>query len=249
MSIPRIAVLQHEPATGLGSFADLLAHAGAETEVVRTWQDPLPDARAFDGVIVLGGSAGASDPALAGVRCWIDSAVLAETPYLGICLGAQLLAAALGAPVFPGRRLEIGISDIFLTDGARRDPVFAGLPARLRVFQWHADTFDLPRGAVPLAGSIDYRYQAFRWGAYAYGLQFHPEATARTVALWPRTPRYLDQLQTAGVDAGPVVAELAAKEPQLRRRAATVLNGWLEVCAEAALSRSGSAACQAAVSA
>jgi GMP synthase-like glutamine amidotransferase len=234
----RIAVVQHEPATSPGSFTELLADAGVEAVVVRTWQDALPDWRALDGVIVLGGSARATDPALADERRWIATLAAAQTPYLGVCLGAQLLAAALGATIFPGRRPAIGISDIFLTEGGQRDHLFASLPARMRVFRWHEDTFGLARGAMPLAGSIDYPYHAFRWGHYAYGLQFHPEATARGVAAWPWTPGYLDQLQTAGADAGAVIAELAEEEPSLRQLAAHILGRWLALCAAAA-TRSG----------
>jgi GMP synthase-like glutamine amidotransferase len=238
----RVAVVQHETSTGLGAFTELLAGGGVEAEIFRGWQDPLPDPQAVDGVIVLGGSGRASDPALADSRHWIASVVAAETPYLGICLGAQLLADALGARVFPGRRPEIGIGDVFLTDAAGGDPLFGGLPARLRVFQWHEDTFTLPTGAVPLAGSIDYRYQAFRWGRHVYGLQFHPEATARAVAAWLWTPGYLDQLQTAGVDAGAVVAELAEEETRLRELAEVLLARWLAVCAGAAAIGSAPAA-------
>jgi GMP synthase-like glutamine amidotransferase len=243
----RIAVLQHEPATGLGTFTEILAGAEVEIDVVRAWQDPLPEPRALDGVIVLGGGARASDPGLSDTRNWIATAAHARTPYLGICLGAQQLAAALGAHVFPGRRPEIGIRDVFLTDAARLDPLFGGFPGRLRVFQWHEDTFTLPTGAVPLAGSIDYRHQAFRWGPYAYGLQFHPEATARTVAAWPWTPRYLDQLQTAGIDAGALVAELAEEEPRLHQLSDVLLGRWLDVCAKAAAVRATAAAPRAVV--
>jgi GMP synthase-like glutamine amidotransferase len=229
----RIAVIQHEPATGLGAFSELMAAAGVEADIFRTWQDPLPAPRALDGVIVLGGSARATDPGLAEERAWIAKAVAAGMPYLGVCLGAQLLAAALGGRVVPARCPEVGIRQVFLTDAARRDPVFDSLRGPLTVLQWHGDTFTLPRGAVPLAGSIDNRYQAFRWGPAAYGVQFHPEATARSVAAWPWVPAYLDQLQTAAVDSGVLFAELAREEPRLRELARRLLNSWLLVCARA----------------
>jgi GMP synthase-like glutamine amidotransferase len=229
----RIAVIQHEPATGLGAFTELIAAAGVEADVVRAWQDPLPELEALDGVIVLGGSARATDPALAEERAWIAKVAAAGVPYLGVCLGAQLLAGGLGGRIVPARRPEIGIGQVFLTDAGRRDPLFDALPSPLTVFQWHGDTFDLPRGAVPLAGSLDYRYQAFRWGTVAYGVQFHPEVTARTVAAWPWVPAYLDQLQTAGIDAGLLLAELAREEPRLRELARRLLNSWLLVCARA----------------
>jgi GMP synthase-like glutamine amidotransferase len=230
----RIAVVQHEPATGPGSFGELLAQAGVEAGVVRPGQGPLPEAQALDGAIVLGGSRRASDPAFADERRWIRSLVAAGTPYLGVCLGAQLLAAAFGASVVPARRAEIGVGEVLLTDTARRDRVFGGLPGRLPVFRWHEDTFGLPSGAVLLAASGDGLHQAFRLGPSAYGVQFHPEATARSVAAWPFAPGYLDQLQTAGVDGGAMIAELADAEAGLRALARALLGSWLGLCAEVA---------------
>lgn len=226
----RIAVVQHEPATSLGSFAELLARASIEVEVVRAWRDVLPEPGELDGVIALGGSISAGDPDLADERRWI-AALAPRIPYLGICLGGQLLAAALGAPVGRGPRPEIGMHDVYLTDAARRDPLFAGLPGRLRVFEWHGDTFALPNGALPLAGSIAYRYQAFRWGRHAYGVQFHPEATAHAVAEWPLVPGYADQLAAAGLDAREVVSALGREEPGARRFAGSLLTRWLGLCA------------------
>jgi GMP synthase-like glutamine amidotransferase len=231
----RIAVVQHEPVTGVGAFGDLLARAGVEFELVRAWRDALPQPDKLDGVIALGGSMAASDASLADERRWIGG-LAPRVPYLGICLGAQLLAAALGAAVYRGPRPEIGIHDVYLTDAARRDPLFMEVPRRSRVFQWHEDTFALPAGAVPLAGSIAFRYQAFRWGTGAYGVQFHPEATSREVAGWSHTPGYLAQLQTAELDAGTVVSELRREEPALRALAASLLERWLGLCARVASS-------------
>lgn len=125
----RIAVLQHEAETGLGAFADALKDAGAEYEIVRTTGGlPLPDSASFDGVLILGGSLGAYDDALLETRRWIRNAVLHETPLLGICLGGQLLASALGGDVEPGLRPEVGLHDIYLTEAAGHDALFAGLP-------------------------------------------------------------------------------------------------------------------------
>jgi GMP synthase-like glutamine amidotransferase len=234
----RIAVLQHEPATGPGSFGELLAAAGVEADVVEPGQDPLPDVPALDGAIVLGGSPRASGAAFADERRWIRDLVAAGTPYLGICLGAQLLAAAFGAAVVPAPRVQIGVGEVVLTDAARRDRVLGGLPGRLPVFRWHGDTFGLPSGAVLLAASGDGLHQAFRLGSSAYGLQFHPEATARAVAAWPWAPGYLDQLQAAGVDGGAMIAELAEEEAGLRALARALLGRWLGLCADAAGSAS-----------
>jgi GMP synthase (glutamine-hydrolysing) len=150
---------------------------------LRTTAGALPDSGRLDGAIALGGSLGVYDPRLLETRRWIRNAVLSGLPFLGICLGGQLLASALGARVARGRP-ELGLHDIFLTDAAERDPLFAGLPGRLQVFGWHEDAFDLAPGAVPLAGSISCTYQAFRFDAAAYGLQFHPEVRVDDLFRW-----------------------------------------------------------------
>ena len=196
----RIAVLQHEPETGLGSFGRLLEDAGVHYEVVETTSATalLPEPVWFDGAIALGGSLDASDPRLLEARRWIRDAVLRDTPFLGICLGAQLLASALGARVYRGLRPEIGIHDIFLTGASDNDALFGGLPRRLSVFGWHEDTFVLPRGALPLAGSIAYRHQAFRYGASAYGIQFHPEIRVEDLRRWKDVPGYAAHARGSG---------------------------------------------------
>ena len=166
-----------------------MSDAGAEYEILETTKGvALPDAACFDGVLVLGGSRGAYDEALLETRRWIRNAVLRETPFLGVCLGGQLLASALGGNVESGPRPEVGLHDVFLTEAAAHDPLFAGLPPRLQVFGWHEDGLSLPRGAVPLAGSIAYANQAFRWGASAYGLQFHVEVRPQTCDSGSRFP-------------------------------------------------------------
>src|SRR5204863_2879167 len=107
---------------------------------------------------------------------------------LGVCLGAQLLAKAVGAEVYRHRQKEIGWYGIELTPEALDDPLFAGLPSTQTVFQWHGDTFDLPEGAVLLAKGATCRHQAFRLGRAAYGVQFHPEMTLEMVGDWLDQP-------------------------------------------------------------
>jgi GMP synthase-like glutamine amidotransferase len=103
---------------------------------------------------------------------------------LGVCLGAQQLAAALGAIVFEGPAAECGIGEVHLTTAALDDPVFGPAPSPLPCVHWHGDTFALPEGAVRLAGNDAYENQAFRFGDRVYGLQFHVEVTASLVAHW-----------------------------------------------------------------
>jgi GMP synthase (glutamine-hydrolysing) len=234
----RVAVLQHEPETGLGAFAAALADADVEYEVLETTSGAaLPEAARFDGALALGGSLGAYDGALLATRRWIRGAVLRDTPFLGVCLGGQLLASALGGAVEPGPRPEVGVHDVFLTDAVRIDPLFAGLPRRLRVFGWHEDTFSLPRGAVRLAGSSAYANQAFRWGATAYGLQFHLEVRPDDLRRWVNVPGYARLLAASEADRTSVSGALGAATPALDELMQTVLERWLLVVNEVAALR------------
>lgn len=226
----RVAVLQHEPQTGLGIFPGLLGKAGVDYEVLETGGTaPLPNVAWFDGAIVLGGSLGAHEPSLLEAERWIRAAVQRDTPLLGICLGGQLLARALGGLVERGPRPEVGIVDVFLTDAAKRDPLFGDLPGRFPAFAWHADAFSLPRGAVPLAGSIAYEHQAFRFGASAYGLQFHPEVRPDNLDRWATVPGYRDLLERAGADWGDVMCALERVRPELDALAEQLLENWLRL--------------------
>ena len=224
----RLAVLSHEPQTGLGAFAEQLEAAGACYEVVRTTAGALPGSGGFDGVIALGGSLGVHDARLGEARGWIRNAVLAGVPFLGVCLGGQLLASALGARVARGRA-EVGLHDIFLTEAAGRDALFSGLPRRLEVPGWHEDSFDLVRGAVPLAGSVECTYQAFRFGAAAYGLQFHPELRADDLARWRGVDGYRTLAERTGTNLDDLALALRRATPALDRLAEQLLGRWLDV--------------------
>jgi GMP synthase (glutamine-hydrolysing) len=191
---------------------------------------------AFDGVIALGGSLSVHDTKLAQTRGWIRDVVLSHVPYLGICLGGQLLASAFGARV--GRsRPELGVHSVYLTDAAERDPLFGSLPRRLEVFGFHGDGFALPHGATPLAGSVACTHQAFRYGADAYALQFHPEVRPSDVARWRELPGYQDLLASEGREWVEITAELEAAAPAVDQLAATLLERWLAVVAGVAASR------------
>ena len=119
----------------------------------------------------------------------LRAAVEAGVPVLGVCLGAQQLAAALGGEVRRGAVPECGVGEVHLTAAALADPVFGPAPTPLPCVHWHGDTFSLPPGAVHLARSDAYENQAFRVGTRAYGLQFHVEVTGALVAHWgPHLP-------------------------------------------------------------
>lgn len=155
--------------------------------------DPLPDPSSLGGVVVMGGAMGVHDtdefPWLEAERRWIARTVDAGLPVLGVCLGAQQLAAALGAAVTTGPAPEIGVGEVALTDVGRADPVLGPEGDRVAVIHWHGDTFDIPDGAVRLATGDRYANQAFRYGDVAYGLQFHVEVDEAMADAWaPELP-------------------------------------------------------------
>jgi GMP synthase-like glutamine amidotransferase len=228
-----LAVLAHESETGLGAFAAELDANDVGYDVLSTTKGALPDHDEFDGAIALGGSLGADDPRLLETRRWIRDSVRSGLPFLGVCLGGQLLAAALGARVRRDRP-EAGVHDIFLTEAGERDPLFAGLPRRLEVFGWHEDAFDLPPGAVPLAGSLVCTYQAFRFGAAAYALQFHPEVRADDLAGWRAVEGYRNLAARTGADFGTLSTALRRAAPALDALVEQLLERWLHVVAAVA---------------
>jgi GMP synthase (glutamine-hydrolysing) len=192
-------VLQHVDYEGPGLIADALTAAGWGVQVVRPDHgEPLPDAAALAGLVVMGGPMGVHDtavhPWLEEERALIGQAARTDRPVLGICLGAQQLAASLGAEVTAGPEREIGLGHVELTPAGRTDRVFGpeygGLAdPRIPCMHWHQDTFALPEGAAHLAATGRYPHQAFRWGGRAYGLQFHLEVDPALAAAWqPRLP-------------------------------------------------------------
>jgi GMP synthase (glutamine-hydrolysing) len=205
----RVLVFQHVAVEPLGTLLPLLRSYGLRIRYVNFERDcdATPSVDGYDGLIVLGGPMSAWDdaryPHLAREVAAIEAALANETPVLGICLGAQLLARSLGAEVRPAERAEIGWHEVSTTDAGRSDPVLGGFAATERVFQWHGDTFELPTGAVHLAHGANggCTQQAFRHGESAYGLQFHLEANAALIERWLGTPAHRDELESLGGEA------------------------------------------------
>ncbi len=190
-AVGRVLVVEHEPDAGPEMFGEWLAGAGVAVDICRPYAgDEIPERVDHGGLMVLGGSMGACDdheaPWLARVRTMLAEAAGVGRPVLGICLGGQMLAAACGGRVEPSPAGgELGVVKIDLNDEASRDAIFAGIASPAESVQWHVDEItELPHGAVLLASSPSCAVQAFRLGARAWGVQFHPEAGRSVMQAW-----------------------------------------------------------------
>ena len=221
----RTLVLQHIACEPPGVFEDVLHERGAQLHRVELDEgEQLPDWREFDAIVAMGGPMSVNDdadqPWLTAEKTLVAEAVRAGTPYWGVCLGVQLLAASLGARVYPGPEPEVGLLPVSMTGEARSDPVFGEAPHELVTLQWHGDTFDLPDGAIRLASSPAYANQAFRFER-AYGLQFHLEVSAEMAREWAEVPAYVASLERdawSGTGAGISRRDRAERRCHARRR-------------------------------
>lgn len=197
----KILVCQHVPYEILGTFNPLLKRAGFRIRYVNFGRHPdaEPPLEGYHGLVILGGPMNvdqeASHPHLKTEIRLIEQAIRGKLTVLGICLGAQLIAKALGAAVKKSPQKEIGWYDVTPTEKAKTDPLFRHFGATEKIFQWHGDTFDIPRGAIPLARSKTCPNQAFRFGKNVYALQFHLEVDERLVERWLKVPRHLNELK------------------------------------------------------
>lgn len=233
----RILVFQHVAAEPLGTLDRLIRRRGHRVKFVNFERQPdaRPKLDRYSGLIVLGGPMNVEDRgARAHLQIELDviSAALAQhKPILGICLGAQLLAHALGAEVRRHRESEIGWYDLATTASGRTDPVFAPLGVGAPVFQWHGYTFDLPRGATHLATTPTCANQAFRHGENAYGFQFHLEMDQPLIERWLNLPTYRDDLIAAGLgrDAESIRTDTLPRIAAMQATAEAVFNNFLDL--------------------
>lgn len=229
---PVVLVVQHEEDAGPGLVGERLGRTGLRLDVVRAWLgEPLPDGLGgHAGLLVLGGSVNCEDdraaPWLPRVRALVREAVADEVPLLGICLGGQIVAHALGGTVATRHQgPELGTVPLRRLAAAGGDPVLGAVPEGARAAQWHWDEVDrLPPCAVPLLSGDDCPYQAFRVGSSGWGLQFHPEVGADTVARWAEADDA--QVRAAGGDPEAVVASVREAEPELRTVWGAVSEAW-----------------------
>ncbi len=186
----RALVLQHVAVEGPGALGSYLEARGWKLETAALYEGArLPeDAHGYQAVIVMGGPMGVYDeaeyPFLRDEHQFLTRVLAQGVPLLGICLGSQLLAKALGARVYRNPQKEIGWYTVDLTPAGTTDPLFVGLTSPVPVFQWHGDAFDIPAGATPLASSALCANQAFRYGDRVYGLLFHLELTPAIIHSW-----------------------------------------------------------------
>ena len=196
MARPKILVFQHVPYEPLGTLDPLLKQAGFRIRYVNFGRNPRerPSLDGYAALIILGGPMNADDtagyPHLATELDLIKEALERDISILGICLGAQLLAKALGGGVIAGAAREIGWHEVDVTDEGRSDPVLSTFGARREVFQWHDDVIELPPDVVHLASSEVCHAQAFRYGEHAYGFQFHLEADGALIERWLNVPQH-----------------------------------------------------------
>jgi len=230
---PPLLVLQHAGCEPPGVYEDVLRERRIVFErVVVPEASAPPDWRGRPGIVAMGGAMGAYEegtyPWLAGEKRLVAAAVAAGVPYWGVCLGAQMLAAALGAEVRPGTAPELGVMEVELTTAAAGDPVFAGAPARFRTLQWHRDTYELPPGGVRLARSEHYEQQAFAFGR-AYGVQFHLEVDTTLAGEWMEVPEYVAELEELGGAQAParMLAEVRAAQERTVPLARALFSRWL----------------------
>ncbi|SVD67861.1 uncharacterized protein METZ01_LOCUS420715, partial [marine metagenome] len=205
----KILVFQHVPSAPLGTLDGQFREAGFRIRYVNFSRlvEVIPDVRRYHGLIVLGGPMSANElgryPHLDAEKDAIRHAALGGIPVLGICLGAQLIAAALGGRVRRNPVKEIGWFEVVPTDAGRQDPLFSKFGGPEMVFQWHGDTFALPQDAHRLARSDACPNQAFRFGDSAYGLQFHLEADEALIERWLRTSIHVREIAALGNTVNP----------------------------------------------
>lgn len=232
---PILAIEQDPTLPGLGLLGRVVRARGLPIVSAHAWEGDLDGLRAADfaGIVPLGGSMQSWDEErlsfLRRERELLREAVDEGVPVLGICLGGQILARALGAEAYPSEHPERGWLTIEATPEAAGDPLLAHLLEPVGVYQWHLDVFDVPNGAVRLARSALSPNQAFRYGERAWGLQFHPEVDAPIFAGWMQN--YADAPAAVGLDQDALEATIAAGSPEFTE---PLFSAFCSVCVDAA---------------
>jgi GMP synthase-like glutamine amidotransferase len=237
----KFLVIKHVVAEGLGIFEQFCYEAGITVDVVELEKgDKFPSLEGYSALWVMGGpmNVGDSDdyPWLLEEKVLIRHAVEdLNLPYMGVCLGAQLLAAALDGEVGFMSAPEVGLLPIYLTDAGCDHPLMSGLPETYHVLQWHGqEIMCLPAGAKILASSPQCQVQAFAVDERTFGLQFHSEVTEVTVEEWVQIPTYRIDLETAlgATGCDHLKQTVAAHLPIMNQQAKIVFDNFLKIVQE-----------------
>lgn len=227
-----LLAIRHVPFEDLGSYAAVLSDAGYAIQYVEaaTADFAALAKRPWDLLTVLGGPIGVNDgadyPFLAPELAFVESRLKADAPTLGICLGSQFIAKALGARVYRIKEVEIGWSPLTLTGAGRTSPLkhLSG-----PVFHWHGEAFDLPAGATHLASTRLTPHQGFSWGRATLAMQFHPEVTRQGLEQW-----YVgnsSELRELGLKPGELRRSASAHAADMQAQGTEVLQDWLAAIA------------------
>ena len=228
--MPEILVLQHQTCEPLGTIESALLRANHSIRYVRTQngQAVPKSVESSAGLIIMGGPMGVYEQDrysfLGDEIRLIQHALTRDIPILGVCLGAQLLAAALESPVRPGHKKEIGWHPVTLTPEAAGDSLWRDIPTPFTGFHWHGDFFERPHGAVSLASSALTPCQAFRFGTAVYGLQFHLEVTEAMIQDWIVT--FAGELTESGTEPTTILGGILSQLPPMQKIAQTVFDRW-----------------------
>jgi GMP synthase (glutamine-hydrolysing) len=229
----RVIVLQHAESENLGTIEDALKTGGVTFDYVRAFEgQPIPDAVGeSSGLIIMGGPMGVYGtdrfPFLRREMKLMEAFLEAQRPIPGVCLGSQLLAAAIGATVRKGRKKEIGWFPVGLSPASGQDRLWSKQPSRFVAYHWHGDIFDLPKGAVPLASSEITPVQSFRFGDLAYGILFHLEVTERHIS--KMLNEFAGEIQRENLDPGGILKQAESLLPPLQQIGSKVFRRWVEL--------------------
>ncbi len=228
-----VLIVQNDAHEGAGSLATLLAQRGIDQHVVQGFGAKYSELASdrFSALVVLGGAQSAYETdkytflkkEMALCRDFVD----AQKPLLGFCLGAQILAAALGGEVVPGKQKEIGWYDLTLRSEAKEDPLMRNHPSKLLAYHFHGDVIQNVPQAITLASSDMTPLQAFRYGPNAYGFQYHAEVDRSLLADMCRNNH--DYLAANGIDAESLISDSQSHLPDFERHCTAMLKGWIEL--------------------
>lgn len=225
-----VLVIQHAAVENIAAIAEPLAEAKVIPQTIELFNGHDIPATLNDhrGLIMMGGPMSVYEqsryPFIQQEIKLIQGAIAAGKPVLGICLGSQLIATALGARVYPGKKKEIGWYKVRLSQGGRRDPIFVGVPSSFMAFHWHGDIFDLPGDATPLLASDLTGCQGFRSGARTWGLLCHVEVTAESIG--NMLLAFPDEIKAAGLNARTILQQTPEYLPALAAIGKNIFTRW-----------------------